>query len=84
MKDAAYKYVIIDDCWQVDSDENIMMVTDPWRFSSSMKALDDYVHSKGLKFGLYSDVGIATYQGRPGSSGYEYQYARTYAKWGGH
>jgi alpha-galactosidase len=47
-----------------------------------MKALADYIHSKGLKFGIYSDAGWKTCGGRPGSRGYEYQDALTYAKWG--
>jgi alpha-galactosidase len=47
-----------------------------------MKALADYVHSKGLKFGLYSDAGTKTCAGRPGSRGHEYQDARQYAAWG--
>jgi alpha-galactosidase len=47
-----------------------------------MKALADYVHSLGLKFGLYSDAGRKTCAGRPGSRGYEFQDARQYAAWG--
>ena len=47
-----------------------------------MKALADYIHSKGLKLGLYSDAGSQTCGGRPGSRGYEFQDALTYAKWG--
>src|SRR5262249_21140253 len=57
MKDAGYQYVVIDDCWQVSRDENGFIIADPQRFPSGMKALADYVHSKGLKFGLYSDAG---------------------------
>jgi alpha-galactosidase len=82
MKDAGYEYVVIDDCWQVKRDSQGNIVPDPVRFPDGMKALADYVHSKGLKFGLYSDAGTATCQGRPGSRGYEYQDARTYASWG--
>jgi alpha-galactosidase len=82
MKDAGYQYVVIDDCWQVSRDEDGNIVADPDRFPSGMKALADYVHSKGLKFGLYSDAGTATCQGRPGSRGYEFQDARQYAEWG--
>jgi alpha-galactosidase len=82
MKDAGYQYVVIDDCWQVERDANGNIVADPKRFSSGMKALADYVHSKGLKFGLYSDAGAKTCAGRPGSRGYEYQDARQYAAWG--
>lgn len=82
MKDAGYQYVIIDDCWQTGRDVQGNIVADPVRFPSGIKALADYVHARGLKFGIYSDTGIATCQGRPGSRGYEYQDARTYAAWG--
>jgi len=82
MKDAGYEFIVIDDCWQVDRDSQGNIIADPKRFPSGMKALGDYVHSKGLKFGLYSDAGTKTCQGRPGSRGYEYQDARTYAGWG--
>ena len=82
MKDAGYEYVVIDDCWQVDRDENGNIVPDPERFPNGMKHVVDYVHSLGLKFGIYSDAGTKTCQGRPGSRGYEFQDARTYAAWG--
>jgi len=82
MKDAGYQYVVIDDCWQVERDGNGNIVADPKHFPSGMKALADYVHAKGLKFGLYSDAGTKTCQGRPGSRGYEFQDARQYAAWG--
>jgi alpha-galactosidase len=82
MKDAGYNYVVIDDCWQVSRDENGRIVPDPQRFAGGMKALAEYVHSKGLKFGLYSDAGARTCEGRPGSSGYEVEDARQYAAWG--
>src|SRR6266498_2295717 len=54
MRDAGYKYVVIDDCWQVDRDIQGNIVPDSKRFPSGMKALADYIHAKGLKFGLYS------------------------------
>jgi alpha-galactosidase len=82
MKDAGYQYIVIDDCWQVKRDKTGKIVDDPERFPAGMKALADYVHSKGLKFGLYSDAGTATCQGRPGSLGYEEIDAKTYAEWG--
>jgi alpha-galactosidase len=82
MKDAGYEYVVIDDCWQVDRDENGNIIVDPERFPSGMKALADYVHGKGLKFGIYSCAGTMTCQERPGSRGYEFQDARQYAAWG--
>ncbi len=79
---AGYEYLIIDDCWQIARDENGNILPDPEKFPSGIKALADYVHSKGLKFGIYSDAGTKTCQGRPGSRGYEFQDARTYAEWG--
>jgi alpha-galactosidase len=82
MKDAGYVYVNIDDCWQGERDSLGFIHPDPERFPSGMKALADYVHSLGLKFGVYSDAGWKTCGGRPGSRGYEYQDAITYAKWG--
>lgn len=82
MKDAGYEYIVIDDCWQVDRDTQGNIVADPRKFPSGIKALADYVHSKGLKFGIYSCAGTQTCQERPGSRGYEFQDARTYADWG--
>jgi len=82
MKNAGYEYVVIDDCWQVSRDKDGNIVPDPQRFPSGMKAVADYVHAKGLKFGIYSDAGTKTCQGRPGGRGYEYQDARQYAAWG--
>ena len=82
MKDAGYQYVVIDDCWQVARDASGNIVPDPKNFPSGIKALADYVHSKGLKFGIYTDIGTKTCAGRPGSRGYEYQDARQYAAWG--
>jgi alpha-galactosidase len=82
MKDAGYLYVNIDDCWQGTRDEQGFIRPDPVRFPSGNKALADYVHSQGLKLGLYSDAGATTCGGRPGSRGHEYQDALTYARWG--
>jgi alpha-galactosidase len=82
MVDAGYQFIVIDDCWQVGRDANGNIVPDPEHFPNGIKALADYVHSKGLKFGIYSDAGTKTCAGRPGSWGYEYQDARQYAAWG--
>ena len=60
MKDAGYQFVNIDDCWQVSRAADGTIVPDPERFPNGMKALADYVHSKGLKFGLYTDAGRMT------------------------
>ena len=81
MKDAGYQYIVIDDCWQVRRDDTGKIVADPERFPDGMKALADYVHGKGLKFGLYSDAGTATCQKRPGSKDHEAIDAKTYAEW---
>ena len=82
MRDAGYRYVVIDDCWQVSRDGAGTLVADPQRFPHGIKALADYVHSKGLLFGIYTDAGTNTCQGRPGTLGHEVQDARTFAAWG--
>jgi alpha-galactosidase len=82
MQAAGYQYVNIDDCWQVSRDASGTIVADPERFPSGMKALADYVHSKGLKLGLYTDAGTGTCEKRPGSLNHEDQDAKTYASWG--
>jgi len=82
MKDAGYVYVNIDDCWHGKRDEQGFIHPDPERFPSGMEALGDYLHAKGLKFGIYSDAGWQTCGGRPGSRGHEYQDALTYSRWG--
>jgi alpha-galactosidase len=82
MRDAGYQYVNIDDCWQVSRDAGGNIVADPQRFPHGMKAVGDYIHSLGLKFGVYSDAGSKTCAGRPGGLGHEYQDAIQYAEWG--
>lgn len=82
MKDAGYQYIVIDDCWQVARDASGNIIADPQRFPSGIKALADYVHSLGLKFGIYSDAGSKTCAGRPGGRGHEFQDALQYAAWG--
>lgn len=82
MRDAGYSYINIDDCWHGDRDSLGFIHPNAERFPSGMKALADYIHSKGLKLGIYSDAGSATCGGRPGSRGYEYQDAAMYAEWG--
>jgi alpha-galactosidase len=82
MKDAGYQFVIIDDCWQTGRDADGNIVADAERFPSGIKSLADYIHAKGLKFGIYTDVGTMTCAKRPGSIGHEYQDAKQYANWG--
>jgi alpha-galactosidase len=80
MAAAGYNYIVLDDGWMSKQrDENGNLVPDPAKFPSGMKALIDYVHSKGLKFGLYNCAGTQTCAGYPGTRGYEYQDARFYA-----
>ena len=83
LKDAGYEYIVIDDCWSLrERDENGKLVADPEKFPSGIKALADYVHSKGLKFGMYSCVGSRTCACYPGAFGHEYTDAQTFADWG--
>ncbi len=80
MKDAGYIYVNIDDTWEGKRDENGVLHTNE-KFPD-MKALADYVHSKGLKLGIYSGPGDKTCAGYPASLGHEEQDAKMYAEWG--
>ncbi len=82
MRDAGYNYVIVDDCWQVARDSIGNILCDKERFPSGIKALAEYVHARGLKFGIYTSAGYLTCEKRPGSRGYQFQDARTYARWG--
>lgn len=85
LRDAGYHYVNLDDCWQAARDNvtgHILPFED--KFPSGMKALGDYIHSLGLKFGVYSGAGDATCEGEPGSGsrGHEEMDALDYASWG--
>jgi len=82
MNKAGYEYIVIDDCWQIDRKADGTIVVDSTRFPSGIKSLADYIHAKGLKFGIYSCAGTKTCQMRPGSNGYEVIDANTYASWG--
>jgi alpha-galactosidase len=82
MRDAGYQYIVIDDCWQVSRDSAGNIVADAVKFPHGIKALADYIHGKGLKFGIYTCAGRNTCAGRPASQGYEWQDARQYAAWG--
>ena len=82
LRDAGYTYVNLDDCWHGERDANGNIQADSERFPSGMKALGDYLHARGLKFGIYSDAGATTCAGRPGSQGHEFQDAAQYARWG--
>ncbi|AQZ63369.1 Alpha-galactosidase precursor [[Actinomadura] parvosata subsp. kistnae] len=90
MRDLGYQYVVVDDCWfdpNRDSAGNLQ--ANPSRFPSGMKALGDYLHARGLKFGLYQaplDKTCAqyfnSYPGATGSLNHEAQDARQFAAWG--
>jgi alpha-galactosidase len=82
LKNAGYAYIIIDDGWSAGRDKNGILVADKTKFPSGMKALADYVHSKGLKLGMYTDVGDKTCGGYAGSYNYEITDANTFAGWG--
>jgi alpha-galactosidase len=84
MKDAGYEYIVLDDGWMAMERDSVTgnLVPDPKKFPNGIKSLIDYVHSKGLKFGLYNCAGTKTCAGYPGTRGYEYQDARFYASLG--
>jgi len=82
MRDAGYVYLVIDDTWsKKERDQAGNLVADPEKFPGGMKALADYLHSKGFKLGIYSDAGMKTCGGYPGSWGHEFQDALTFASW---
>jgi alpha-galactosidase len=88
LRDAGYRYVNIDDCWaNWQRDKNGNLQPNPKRFPSGIKALADYIHQHGLKFGLYSSAGTSTCEplqenrGFPGGLGHEKQDAATFASW---
>ncbi len=83
LKDAGYEYVVIDDCWsERQRDENGCLVADHVKFPRGMKPVADYVHDKGLKFGMYSCDGNLTCAGYPGSFMHEFEDARYFASVG--
>lgn len=81
--EAGYDYIVIDDCWSLkERDEQGRLVPDPEKFPHGMKALADYVHSLGFKFGMYSCAGVRTCAGYPSSFDHEFVDAKTFAEWG--
>ena len=82
-REAGYQYLIIDDCWALkERDEHGLLVPDPKKFPHGMKAVADYVHGKGLKFGMYSCAGVMTCAGYPSSYDHEFSDAAQFAEWG--
>jgi alpha-galactosidase len=95
MKEAGYEYVVIDDCWQLGRKRNVVnnvelkgrdshgiILADTVKFPHGIKYVADYVHSKGLKFGLYTAPGVSSCAGYTGSQGYEELDINTFAEWG--
>ncbi|XP_004711261.4 alpha-galactosidase A [Echinops telfairi] len=81
-KDAGYQYLCIDDCWMAHTrDVKGNLQADPQRFPGGIRRLANYVHSKGLKLGIYADVGRKTCEGYPGSLGHYDADAKTFADW---
>lgn len=80
---AGYEYLVIDDCWSLrQRGEDGKLVPDPAKFPHGMKYVADYVHSRGLKFGMYSCAGVMTCAGYPSSYDHEFTDAKTFAEWG--
>jgi alpha-galactosidase len=83
MQEAGYTYIVLDDGWETKNrDPNGNIVPDPKKFPGGLKALGDYLHEKGFKFGIHNCAGTKTCAGYPGGRGHEYQDARSYASWG--
>lgn len=83
LRDLGYTYVNLNDCWAMKGRAPTgQLIPDPTRFPSGINGLADYIHSLGLKLGIYSDAGNYTCQGQPGSWGYEEMDAKTFAAWG--
>ena len=82
-KSSGYEYLILDDGWMsLERDRTGNLQADPEKFPLGMKELGDYIHSKGLKFGIYTSVGRYTCEGYPGSFDFEDHDAAKFAEWG--
>ena len=79
LRDAGYEYLVVDDCWMADDRP---LRADPTDFPSGVAALAEYVHDRGLRFGLYSSAGTHTCQRYPASLGHEQSHAEQFAEWG--
>jgi alpha-galactosidase len=83
MQKVGYRTIVLDDAWMAkERDGQGNLAADPNKFPDGMKALGDFLHERGFKFGIYNCAGIKTCAGFPGSRGHEYQDAMMYAKWG--
>ena len=82
LRDAGYRFLNIDDCWMESRGADGHIIPNAKRFPNGMKAIGDYIHSLGLKFGIYSCAGHTTCEGHPASFGYERVDAADWASWG--
>ena len=83
LKDEGYEYIVIDDCWALrERDKAGNLVPDPAKFPHGMKYVADYIHAKGLKFGMYSCCGTMTCARYPASYNHEFADAAAFAEWG--
>ena len=83
LRDAGYTYLVLDDAWMAkERDRDSRLAADPIKFPNGMKAIGDYIHSKGLKFGIYEDRGRLTCQQLPGTLAHEQIDMQTFADWG--
>ncbi len=83
MRDAGYRYVVIDDAWHESvRDDEGDLAENRWAFPHGMRWLGEEIHRRGMRFGLYTDAGTRTCQGYPGSRGQEYRDAQRFAAWG--
>jgi len=82
MYDLGFNWLVLDDCWHPTRNANGVLVPKTSSFPNGMKVVADYVHSKGIKFGLYTSVGTLTCRGDPGSYGYLKEDADLFASWG--
>lgn len=82
LRDLGYNYIFIDDGWQGGRENKNNIIADPAKFPSGMKSLVDYVHTKGMKIGIYSDAAPLTCGGYTASLNFEEQDAKTFASWG--
>ena len=84
LKDYGYEYIVIDDCWseKVRDPETDRLVASHEKFPKGMRDIADYIHARGLKFGMYSCTGVRTCADYPGSFDHEFLDAETFAEWG--
>lgn len=82
LRDVGYQYINMDDCWQGGRDAHGNIYPDTYRFPNGMKVVGDYLHQKGMKFGIYSTPGAVTCAGYAGTMNFEEQDLRSWSSWG--